>query len=57
MQLVIPKDRRCCAVVNGEQCPEPAKFFVGTNDVDDYTEVCQRHIPDVERVGDTVTEL
>lgn len=45
---------RCCMILpNGERCPEMARFWVGTNNVDNFTLACWEHGADVERVGDT----
>jgi hypothetical protein len=52
---------RCCVLgENGSQesrCPQPSRFWVGKNGVDDYTHVCGDHVEDVRQEGDTVVKL
>jgi hypothetical protein len=49
---------RCCLLDDaGNRCPQPARFWVGANGVDDYTHVCGDHVEDVKRDGDVVVRL
>lgn len=58
--LTVPNEneRRCCILDDtGNQCPQRSRFWVGSNDVDDYTHVCGDHVEEVRRDGDEVRSL
>jgi hypothetical protein len=49
---------RCCVLDEaGSRCPQPSRFWVGANGVDDYTHVCGDHVADVVRPGDAIHKL
>ena len=58
-ELAGPTQRFQCCVLdgNGKQCPNRAQFWVGANEIDDYTHACAEHVEEVQGHGDTVREL
>ncbi len=49
---------QCCVLDDGgNRCPNRSEFWVGKNDLDDYTHACSQHLPDVMREGDIVQKL
>lgn len=49
---------RCCILDDqGNRCPNKSEFWVGKNDVDDYTHACSAYLEEVTCEGDIVQEL
>lgn len=51
--------RNQCHVLdkNGNRCKQKARFWVGSNPVDDYTYVCGDHVEDVKEADHVVHKL
>lgn len=56
--LTAPDECQCCVLDDkGNRCLQRLRFWVGTNDVDDYTCVCGDHVQDVKQTSDAVVKL
>lgn len=57
--ILMPQTTSWCCFIgeDGHSCQQPARFWVGSDIFEDYTEVCEDHVEDVKRDADTVVRL